>query len=230
MIPRRYLLAMLGLVAVNLSIGAAFYPRLPEIVPTHWNISGQADGQGPRWILTFLIPLASAGLIGLLAVLPLVGPFKANFERFRVTYGRICLTIILAMSALDVVFLLAGAGYPLRIGATLCVVMGLMLAVMGNWLGKVRRNFYVGVRTRWTLANEVVWEKTHRISAKLFVVHGLVSAVVGLVGPPDWICFAVLVGGILVTTVWAIVYSFVCYRRVGEMDDLHATDTNGGTH
>lgn len=219
MIPRFHLLTMFALVVVSAAFGAVMHWRLPETVPTHWNIHGQADGWGGKWQLTVLFPALNAGIVLLLVALPLLGPFRANFEKFRVAYGRIGIVIVAALTAMDVVFLLKADGATFDLGSALCVVIGLMLALMGNWLGKVRRNFYVGIRTPWTLANEDVWERTHRVGAKLFVAQGLLAAVVGLLAP-SFVCFIVLIGGILAVTLWTILYSYLLYRRMGQVDEL----------
>jgi uncharacterized membrane protein len=166
-----------------------------------------------------LLPACTLGVAALMVAFPLLGPLRRNFEQFRGTYGRICITIVAGLLGIHLVVLLKAAGHELRIGATLAIVIGLMLAVMGNWLSKVRRNFYIGIRTPWTLANETVWEKTHRLGAKLFVIQGLVSAASGLFAP-DWVCFVVLIGGLGLIGLWAVLYSLLCYRRLGQKDDL----------
>ncbi len=219
MIPRRHLIMMLLLVVAAGAVSIAFYDRLPAQAPTHWNIRGEADDWSDRWKLAVAGPGFGLGLTMLLTGLPLLGPFRRNFERFRTTYGRICVTSMTALAAIHTVAVVKATGYPLEIGATLSIVVGLLLAVIGNWLGKVRRNFYIGIRTPWTIANDVVWEKTHRVGSKLMVLVGLVAAAAGFVAP-SWLCFVILVGGVLLLFVWAMAYSLYWYRRLGAEDEL----------
>lgn len=212
---------LMGLcVAAEFVLGAAFYPRLPDPCPIHWNLSGQVDDHGPRWVMAFLFPAISAVIALMLIVLPRLGPFRANFERFSITYGRICVSILAAFAAMELVLLLAASGHPLNVGNALAVVLGLMIALLGNWFGKLRRNLYVGIRTPWTIANDTVWERTHRMGGRLFVGVGLASAGVGLASAPSWLCFVVLMGGLLGVTAWSIAYSLIWYRRLGQVDDL----------
>lgn len=220
MIPRVHFVLMLMIPAAGAAFGAALYARLPDPCPTHWNIHGEADAFGPRWELAFGVPLMSAGLAGLLLVLPLLGPFRANFERFRTTYGRIGVTILTAIGAVHVALVLKATGRPIQLGAAFCIIFGLVLAVLGNWMGKLRRNFYVGIRTPWTIANDLVWERTHRVGGRLIVVGGLVSAAVGLAAPSDRVCFIVFMSWIGLLIAWAMVYSCWLYRRTGGVDQL----------
>ncbi len=219
MIARSHLVGMFAIVLVACGFSVALYGRLPDPAPMHWNLHGVVDGWGPRWEAAVLMPAIGLGMIGLMAGLPLLGPFRRNFERFRTTYGRICVAIVTALLAFHLIALLKGIGRSIEIGATMSIVVGLLLAVIGNWLGKVRRNLHVGIRTPWTLANDAVWERTHRAGARFMVSVGLVSALAGIVAP-DWLCFAVLMGGLGAFVVWAALYSLYWYRKLGERDEL----------
>ena len=219
MIPRFHLYWMIAAVLANAAISAAFYPRLPNPCPIHWNLRGQIDNYGSPVTMALIGPSMAAGLTMLLVVLPIIGPFKRNFENFRVVYGRIGALILTFFLALQIVMLLSASGRALRIGPTLTILFGIMFAFLGNWMGKLRRNFYVGIRTPWTLANELVWEKTHRVGGRLFVAAGLISAVTGFFAG-DVVCFVVLMSTLLASVVWSVVYSLVIYRRLGQIDDL----------
>ena len=219
MIPRTHFLIMLAAIAVNAALGTYFYPRLPDPCPIHWNWRGQVDDYGSPTMMAFGWPAITLGLAILLTGLPLLGPFRKNFDKFRITFGRICVTITVFLCGLQLVFLLAASGRQLRIGSSLCILIGLLFAVLGNWMGKLRRNLYVGIRTPWTIANEVVWERTHRLGGKLMVAAGLISAVTGLFAG-DSVCLVVLLSSLIGTVGVAVIYSLVEYRRLGEVDDL----------
>src|SRR5262249_49347843 len=106
MTPRRYVIFSLVICAAAAGLGAALYSHIPERAPVHWNIHGEVDRYGPRWELAFAMPAVLAGVVLLMAMLPLLGPFRRNFERFRETYGRICVTIAAGLAAVQVVLLL----------------------------------------------------------------------------------------------------------------------------
>ena len=219
MISRNHLLLIVALELAAIAAGAFTWDRLPERAPIRWNLHGQADGFGPRWQVAFFIPAINAGVCALLVGLPLFGPFRRNFDKFRDTYGRICVTITAGLVALHIVVLLKAAGYGLRITGASSIVVGLMIAFIGSWLSKVRRNFWVGIRTPWTIANEEVWTRTHRVGAPLFVAFGLVNVGTGLLAS-DELCLVVLIGGLAAILVWAMLYSLYWYRRLGETEDL----------
>ncbi|HWL94406.1 MAG TPA: SdpI family protein [Phycisphaerae bacterium] len=220
MIPRNHLISIGILFVAACGVSLYFQDRLPDPCPIHWNLHGEIDDYGPPLLAAWLMPMVTVGITALLAALPLLGPFRKNIEGFRVVYGRICVMLAGIFLALHVLFMLEAVGWHTRIGPSIGVICGIMFVALGNWMGKMRRNLYIGIRTPWTLANDVVWEKTHRLGGRLFVASGLLSIVVCLFAP-DWMCFAVLIGTVGITTVWVLLYSLVCYRKLGQVDDLH---------
>jgi uncharacterized membrane protein len=213
MIPRVYIVIPCVLVAASFVASAVLYGSIPDPAPVHWNMHGQADGFGPRWVDAFLFPVIMAALLGLLLVVPLASRWRQNIERFSRTYGRIVVTVVTGLVVIHLIVLMKAAGKPLAIERVLPVVVGVLIAVLGNWMGKVRRNSLVGIRTPWTLASDLVWEKTHRVGAKWMVAYGLVVAASAMV-VPGWVNVIIVVGGALGLVVWAIVYSWAVARRV----------------
>jgi len=221
MISRTHCFVLAGLILAAVAVSGVFTPLLPERVPVHYNLSGEADRYGSRWELLIVFPALIAVVAVVMVALPLLGPFRRNFERFQTTYGRVCIAMLSALVAMQVVAFLKAQGVALQLGATLAIVFGLTLAVIGNWLGKVRRNFYLGIRTPWTLANDLVWERTHRFGARLFTAHGLVAAACGFFAP-DPVCFVVLIGGLVAVALICTLYSIYCYHKHRKVDELAA--------
>ncbi len=219
MITRSAVFVMLAVWAAATAFGVWMYPQLPDPAAIHWNIHGQADGFGPRWVNVVLMPALTLPMIGLLIWLPRLGPLRENFQQFYRSYSLIAAALIAAFAALHAIILLKSAGYPLPIGSSLATVFGLLMVVLGNTFGKIRRNFYVGIRTPWTLANELVWDKTHRVGGRLFVAAGLITLVAAQF-VSEMTAFIVLMSCLAVSTVWSLVYSYVCYRRTGSLEDL----------
>lgn len=218
MIPRTHMYICLAIWTGVTVISLLAWPWLPDPAPIHWNIHGQVDGWGPPWQLAFLMPGLSIGLLLLLTGLPLLGPFRRNFESFRVTYGRLCVVLIFCFAALHSVLLMAGLGKLGDIGPAMALVFGLMFAGLGNWLGKVRRNLYIGIRTPWTIVNDEVWERTHRLGARLFVGLGVVLVVLALLAP-GWLCFIVMISGAVSISLTSVIYSLIVYRQVGASEE-----------
>jgi uncharacterized membrane protein len=200
----------LGLVALAFVAAGAIYGHLPATVPMHWNARGQADGFAPRAWGAFLMPIVMVGTYLLLTAIPHISPRGFGVERFARVY-RIFQTAILAFLLLTSVLVSwAGTGAKIPLDRAVYLGIGLLFVVLGNFLGKVTKNFFVGIRTPWTLASDEVWLRTHRLGAKLFVLAGLGLIVCGLLGvggawPP--LAAAGLAGGV------PIVYSYLLYRR-----------------
>jgi uncharacterized membrane protein len=213
---RKYYIIGILLIAATLIATAIAYPRLPDVVPTHWNGNGQPNGYSPRWQLFVTIPGIMAGIMILFRFLPWLSPKRWEVSGFQSTYLYIMLMILGMMACIQIVTLWAGMGRHVDVSRAILAVVSWLFAALGNVLGKVRRNFYIGVRTPWTLANERVWNATHRLAAKTFVSAGLVGLVITAVGLYDWTAIAVLAAGALVP----VIYSLVVYKQLERAGQL----------
>lgn len=203
-------LASLTLVVLAFVMAGAFYGRLPAWVPTHWNASGRADGFISKPWGPFILPLVTAGACLLMLLLPRISPRGFRIERFRRVFEIIQVTIVAFLFLVTMLVLLAGAGVPIPMDRAIFASTGLLLIVLGNFMGKVTKNFFVGIRTPWTLASDEVWLRTHRLGGKLFVAAGAVIVVSGLLGAG---VVPVLIA-VAAAAVIPIVYSYVIYRRI----------------
>lgn len=220
MISRSHFISIAVLLLAACGVSLWFQNKLPNPCPIHWNIDGEPDNFGSPLLAAWLMPGLTIPIFGLLIGLPLLGPFRKNIEAFRVIYGRICVFIAAVFLALHVLFMLEANGTNVRMGPSIGIILGIMFMVLGNWMGKMRRNLYIGIRTPWTIANDVVWEKTHRLGGRLFVAAGIVTVAVCPFAS-DRVCFVVLIGSVLISTLWSLVYSLYCYRKYGQTDDLN---------
>ncbi len=210
------LLVSLALVVASALYSLVLYASLPPVVPVHWNIHGQVDGYGARLTVCVLMPLVMLGLLAVLMVLPALSPQNFKLESFRSTYNLIAVIVVGLFAFIHVVSLQAALHPSCDSGRIVVAGIFLFIAALGNLLGKVRRNFWVGVRTPWTLASDTVWIATHRLAARLMVASGVIGGFGALVGVPLWLCFTFLMAGIL----WPAVYSFIYYRRLEQTGAL----------
>ena len=172
---RRWLILSIGLTVAATAASLVVYANradwLPEKVPTHWDARFVPDQFTPRdnmLGILLLMPGVMAGMVVLTLVLPWLSPEKFTIEPFRDTYDLIMGLVVILFAYMDAVILAASMQMRMDMGRWLFGGMMLILAPLGNVLGKVQRNFYVGVRTPWTLASETVWIRTHRLAAWLF--------------------------------------------------------------
>ena len=210
-----YLTGILLTVAMVVATLVA-YPHLPSTVPTHWNLQNQANGYSAKWTLFVIGPGLMAGIILLWRFLPWLSPKDFEVDSFRSTYFQIMLIIVSLLTYFNAVVLWAGVGYSLNVGRAIVGGVCLLFALLGNLMGKVRRNFYIGVRTPWALANERVWNATHRFAAKTFVVGGLVGLVLTAVGLQGGAVIVVLLAAALIP----VVYSLAFYKQLERRGEL----------
>ncbi len=181
---RAYWIVAIGLVVAAWAISAAVYPGLPGTIPMHWNIHGKIDGYGTRGTI-FLMPGVMVFLLGMFAVLPVLSPRSFEVDSFRSTYLFIMVLIIGQMGYIQAVILYAAAqGGRIDMMRALFGGMFLFFALIGNVLGRVRRNFYIGVKVPWTLASERVWNDTHRVAAWVIAGCGLAGFLITVTGLP----------------------------------------------
>lgn len=219
---RTHWLIALGILAAVLVGSACVYPQLPARIPMHWNLQGRVDGYGPKTWGVFIMPATMAGLLVLFAVLPSLSPRPFSIDEFRATYGYIVVVILAMMAYIQAAMLFAIARGGVDLMQLMTVGIFVAFALMGNVMGKIRRNFFMGVRVPWTLASERVWNETHRLTAWLMVAAGLVGAGVALAGFP-WAAFGLLVPALLVP----VVFSLVRYKQLERRGELGTAVMNG---
>ena len=162
------------------------YPGLPDPMPTHWNLAGEVNGWMPKFWGAFLIPIVMAAMWLIFLVLPRISPRGFEMEPFLRAWGVLKVTILALMLFIGILVLrAASSGGDLSQTAMFCA-LGVLFVVIGNLLGKVTRNFFVGIRTPWTLASEEVWYRTHRLAGKLFVAAGLFVAATSFLRLSVW--------------------------------------------
>lgn len=205
-------LVLLGIIFLSLVVGAAVYRYLPEQVPMHWNVYGEIDGYGGRLTGAFAIPLLT--LVSYIAMVfaPRIDPKKKNYAKFTGAYNAFITAFVLFMLALYATVLLATFGYPLDIGRITQIGMGLLFIVIGNYLTRVRHNYFFGIKTPWTLADETVWRKTHRLGGCLFVAAGLLTMASMVTWPEAR--FMITIGSAIGASLVSIVYSYLVFRKL----------------
>jgi uncharacterized membrane protein len=211
---RVYVTLIVLLVVGTLAVSLALYPQLPQLVPTHWNIRGEVDGYGNKAWAAFLMPGTMAGLLLLFWAIPWLSPQRFEVDTFRSTFWFVALVITCLLGYIQGLILWAGLSGSVDVTRALLAGVLIMFALIGNVMGKMRRNFWMGVRTPWTLASERVWNDTHRLAAWLFVaaaVMGLICVVLPIPLPAMSITILVL---IMSAALLPVLYSLFHYKRL----------------
>ena len=194
-------------------LAAIVWPFAPDRIPVHWALSGEPDRYGGKVEGLLLLPLITLGVYFLMRFLPKVDPRYANYALFRGAYGVLRLSMVVFLALIHGLILLWIRGVELDVAVVVPVLVGVLLVVVGNLLGKIRPNWFVGVKTPWTLSSKRSWVKTHRMAGWTFVLLGLAFVGLGLAGPVGQVpAFAVLVAASVGSVLWLFVYSYLVWR------------------
>ncbi len=201
----------LGIILISFIVGAFVYPQVPDIIPTHWNAQGEIDGYMDKLWGLFLLPVISLGLFALFNFIPKFEPRKKNLEDFTDYYQGIILVTIGFLFYIFVLSILSAFGYRFNMIQMMSPAFAALFFYIGVALEKVKSNFFVGIRTPWTISDETVWEKTHKLGGKLFKASGII-AFFGVFFKE--IAFLLTIVPILLVSAYAMVYSYVEYKKI----------------
>lgn len=203
----------LWIVMIGLIVSAfLIYPHLPEQVPSHWNLKGEVDSYMSRPQGAFVMPLTVLVLYLLMVIVPAIDPRRDNYIRFQNAYRLMRWSLVLFLGGLWVLTIMFAMGYDVNISLIVKAGVSLLLAVIGNFMGQFRHNYFVGIKTPWTLANEEVWHQTHRLGGRIWVAGGLVCLAMSPINAlwANYLYFA----SIMVMALVPMAYSFILYRRI----------------
>ncbi|WP_041468329.1 SdpI family protein [Geobacillus sp. C56-T3] len=200
---------VLTVLAYFLSLAAL--PYLPDEVAIHWSASGEADGFSNKWLGAFLPPLLMTFLIMLMGVLPKFDPKKESYGRFQKSYGIVNAALACFFLLLHIATLAYNLGVSVDIGRLVPLGVGALLIVLGNYMPKIKPNYFIGIRTPWTLESETVWNKTHRLGGKVFIVMGMLLMLTAF--SRGDIQFVLLMLVIVFGNLYLIVQSFLYFRK-----------------
>jgi uncharacterized membrane protein len=201
---------IIGLILVSFLIGAYLYPYMPEKMASHWDANGSVDGYMPKLWGLFLLPVISAILFLTFMLIPKIDPHKGNIEKFRGHFDVFILLLFVFLFYVHMLTMLWNLSYRFNIIQLLAPAFGLLIYYAGIMMENAKQNWFIGVRTPWTLSSEVVWDKTNKLAGKLFKVAGVLAAM-GVIFP-KYAIFLIMVPVIL-AAVYPIIYSYQKYQQ-----------------
>lgn len=203
-------LILVTIIALMVVAGIALYPSLPAQMATHWNAAGQVNGYMSKFWGTFLLPLISAGIALLYLALPKIDPRRKNFVEFRQIYNAFFIAIMFFMAYVYALSLAYNNGHTFDFSRALLPALGFLFVFIGQMLPHVQSNWFVGIRTPWTLSSETVWAKTHQQGRWVFTAAGIL-ALFGVFWPTHAFVFIIL--PLLLGVVWLTIYSYLAFRQ-----------------
>ena len=210
MMKARLIVPSLLLIAAASAATIYVWPQLPDMVAVHWNYRGEVDGYAPRAVLWLMGPGLMAFMVLLALLLPTLSPRRYEVQPFAPTFYYSFVVVQCLLAYVHGLVLASASGVAVPIDKAVPAGLFVMLVLAGNPMGKVRRNFYLGIRTPWTLASERVWYATHRLAARLMVASGLLGLAVLALGAPGWLLLALA----LAWAPLAVLYSLLQYKRL----------------
>jgi len=188
-----------------------FYGHLPDKVISHWGADGQADGYSSKNFHTFFFPLLTIGIYLLFKYLPKIDPKRRNYEKFDLSYHGFRLVIIAFFVAMFIISSLINLGYNINISVAVSNLVGVLFIFIGLIIKNIEQNWFMGIRTPWTLSSETVWKKTHALAQKVFILMGIIFFALPYLPVAYFAYFIILLVVIMVFGTFG--YSYWLYKK-----------------
>jgi len=199
------------IIMISFIIGISFYSLLPDKVASHWNAKGEVDGYMSKFGGLFLMPVISLVLLLLFIIIPKIDPLKHNIEKFRKYFNGFIVLMMLFLFYLYILTILWNIGVRFNFVHLLVPIFSIFFYYCGILIQKAQRNWFIGIRTPWTLSNEQVWNKTHKIGGILFKIAGIISLIGILL--PEYALFFVICP-VIIASLFPVIYSYFAYQKL----------------
>ena len=212
MSTRKMIVSVLVLLLITTLAGVLHWNGLPDPMASHWGINDQVNGTMPKFWGVFLVPLISLGLFLLFLLIPAIDPLKANIAKFRDAFNLFMAFMTLFLMYVQGLTLAWNLGFThFKMSTSLMPALGLLFILVGYMIRKAKRNFFIGIRTPWTLSSDKVWDETHRVGSWLFIGSGVLAILGSFFGGMTafWLLFVPLIG----SAIFLVIYSYVLYQR-----------------
>lgn len=213
MISKKTKFLSLILLVTLFSVGTFLYPDMPDQMASHWNYNGRVDDFIPKLWGLFLLPLVTSVLLIVFLVIPKIDPLKKNIEKFEKYYEGFILLLMLFLSYVYLLTLAWNLGFMFDMNLMIIPAFAILFYSVGVLIEKSKRNWFIGIRTPWTLSDDRVWEKTHERGSKLFKIIGIISLVGLFFGN---LAFLFILIPVLLITVYLVVFSYFEYTKLNK--------------
>lgn len=207
---KRSELIIFSIILLSFVLGAYLFPQMPEKMASHWNIKNQVDGYMSKLWGLFLMPLISVGMFLLFFLIPRIDPLKNNIEKFRKYFDNFIILIIIFLFYIHLLTIFWNMGLRFNMGQLMMPAMAMLFYFCGALIEKTKRNWFIGIKTPWTLSSDRVWDKTHQLGGKLFKAVGIITFF-GVIFPNY--AFFLIIFPVIIVTIYTIIYSYLEYRK-----------------
>lgn len=207
----RRLVPGLAALAAALAFGLWALERLPAEVVTHWGLSGEPDGWSSRGAAVLMLPALGVALAVMFLVLPRIDPRRESHELHGPTWWLLANATLVFLAAVHAAAIAFNLGWPVRMDMLVGIGVGALFVVIGNLMTRMRPNWFMGIRTPWTLSSEAVWRKTHRVGGYTFIAAGAAMALAGALRSSAVGIVAIVAVG--VAAIVPVAYSYFAWRE-----------------
>lgn len=208
----KYLVSIIIITAMFITAFIAL-PFAPDQMMIHWNAQGEADGYAGQFMGLFLMPIITLAIFLLFIAIPKIAVYKQNIQKFKNYYEYFILAFTLFFAILYTATLLANFNYPINISGIVTLSIAALFYLISIILPKTKRNFFIGIRTPWTLSNDEVWKKTHKQGAIAFKIFALFMILAFIF--PNYFLWLILVP-VLTGVLYLFVYSYIIYNKLAK--------------
>lgn len=207
---KKFNLVIIGIIIISFLVSIYFYPQMPDQIASHWDATGQVNGYMPKFLGMFLMPVIVVGLAALFLIIPKIDPLKKNIKKFMNHYEGFIIVILTFMLFIHVLTILWNIGIQFDMTTMVMIPMAILFYYLGMIMPHLKKNWFIGIRTPWTLSNEKVWKKTHELSGKLYKILA-VFFLIFIILPANF--FIYVVGIIIAISLYPIIYSYFEYQK-----------------
>lgn len=204
-------IAIIIIIILTILSSIYFYNIFPSHIVSHWDENGKPNGTMDKFWALFLFPIISTVLFLILILIPKIDPLRHNIEKFKDSYNKLVLIIILFLSYIYTLTILWNLGFRFNMVQALIPGFAIIIYYLGITIQQAKRNWSIGIRTPWTISNEKVWNRTHKFASKLFRLAAIITFW-GVIFPKYAIWFILI--PILLATIISIIYSYIEYRKL----------------
>lgn len=208
---KKSMVIVLGIILISFIIGVYLYPKMPDKMASHWNAKGEVDGYMSKFWGLFLMPIISIGLFLLFLLIPKIDPLKKNIEKFRKYFDIFIVIIMLFLFYVYLLTIFWNLDFRFNMTTMMLPALGILFYYMGILTENAKRNWFIGIRTPWTLSNNIVWNKTHKLGGKLFKIAGIFTFL-GILFQKYALLFVLV--PIITVAIYTIVYSYFEYNKI----------------